>query len=65
MEHLETRCNYKIIKANNISPERLNSIRSIGTNLTPIPKELAKDLMSYAESITEIQVRLYCPEIIE
>jgi NTE family protein len=65
MEHLETRCNYKIIKSNNISPERLNSIRSVGTNLTPIHKELAKDLMSYAESMTEVQVRLYCPEIIE
>jgi len=65
MESLEASCRYKTIKENSISPEQLKKIRSVGTNLTCIKKELARDLMSYAESITEVQVRLYCPEIID
>lgn len=61
ISHLEQRCNYENLKANGLSKTQLDAIRKVGTNLTPIKCELAKNLIRHAEVITELQVRLYCP----
>lgn len=61
ISQLEQRCNYGNLKKNGLSESQLAAIRKIGTNLTPIKKELAKNLIRHAENITELQIRLYCP----
>ena len=39
--------------------------RSVGTNLTKLNRENIDALIRHAETLTEIQVRLYLPEIID
>ncbi len=65
IEHLQDRCSYEQIKEVGLSPEKLKAIRNVGTNLTPIKKELARDLITHAAQITELQVKLYCPQLIQ
>lgn len=39
--------------------------RSVGTNLTRLKRKKIDALIRHSEALTEIQVRLYLPEIIE
>lgn len=64
VEHLKARCNFAQIKEKELTEEQLVDIRNVGTNLTPIKPERAKNLMTHASLITELQIRLYCPQII-
>jgi NTE family protein len=65
IKHLQERYNYEQIKAVGLTTAQLEGIRNVGTNLTPIKKELAKNLIAHAAQITELQVRLYCPQLIQ
>jgi NTE family protein len=65
IEHLEKKCNFEYLTANKLSNEQVRGIRKIETNLKPIDKVLAKNLMIHAECLTELQIRLYCPQIIQ
>ena len=64
MTHLEKRCKQERISNNSLSAEQLAEIRKVGTNLTPIKADVARNLMVHAQNITELQIRLYCPEIL-
>lgn len=48
-----------------LSKDKVEIIRGIGTNLTPIKKELILDMIKYCGNLTEIQLRLYCPSLFE
>lgn len=65
INHLKDKCAFANISSRGLDEEQLQKMRKVGTNLTPIKMELAKDLMTHAELITELQIRLYCPEILE
>lgn len=64
INHLKDKCDFTAISSQGLDEERQQKMRKVGTNLTPIKMELAKDLMTQAELITELQIRLYCPEIL-
>lgn len=63
--HLETKCKFKEILTKSLSDERLKAIRSVGTNLTCLKKEVIEDMIIHAENLTELQIRLYCPTLFE
>jgi len=65
IKQLKETCNYIQIMAKDLSVEQIKCIRNVGTNLTPIKTDLAKNLITHAENITELQIRLYCPQIIQ
>ncbi|WP_448103472.1 patatin-like phospholipase family protein [Pedobacter panaciterrae] len=48
-----------------LSEDRLNAIRNIGTNLIPIRKDLVEDMITHSAAITELQLRLYCPSLFD
>ncbi|UEG51853.1 patatin-like phospholipase family protein [Mucilaginibacter daejeonensis] len=64
IQHLEKRCQFAEINAHSLTPERLQTIRRIGTNLTRIKPQLVKDMIIHAANLTELQVRLYCPSLL-
>ena len=45
--------------------ESCKMARSVGTNLTRLKRKKIDALIRHSEALTEIQVRLYLPEIIE
>lgn len=63
--HLETVCDYKTMISGSLNSDELKDIRSTGTNLTPIPVTRAKNLIAHAELITELQIKLYTPQLLE
>jgi NTE family protein len=54
---------YEEIFSRNLSRLELNRARAVKTNLQPIPKEDLDLLIKHAGNITELQVKLYCPQI--
>jgi len=48
----------------NLTPEQWALASGIGTNLTPLKKDLIDHLISHAGSLTELQVKLYCPMLL-
>jgi NTE family protein len=46
------------------SKDDLEIARSVGTNLTPLSDKQRDTLISQAASMTEIQVKLYCPSLL-
>jgi NTE family protein len=60
--HLKEKIGY-----NNIvipSPDERKIARSVGTNLTSLSKQKIDCLIKQAASLTEIQIKLYCPHLI-
>lgn len=47
------------------NPDELNTARSVGTNLTPLKIEETKALIKHAEAITELQIKLFLPQILQ
>ena len=45
--------------------ESCKMARAVGTNLTRLKRKKIDALIRHSEALTEIQVRLYLPEIIE
>jgi NTE family protein len=64
-EHLVKRLSYAEIEKRNLSEEEWNLARVVGTNLKPLPRKVAEYLIRHAENLTELQVKLYCPSLIE
>ncbi len=62
--YLQQKCKVDEIMARALSKEQLQKIRLIGTNLTRIKKELINDMITNSANLTELQVRLYCPFLI-
>lgn len=63
-EHITIRIGFSDIKCRLPSPEQVSIARSVATNLTALSREEIDALGLYAEVMTEVQVKLYCPGII-
>ena len=63
IDHLKCRLKFDQLNDSSLPPERLQKIRDIGTNLTPIKIELLKDMIIHSSIMTEVQVKLYCPSL--
>ncbi|MBY0245910.1 MAG: patatin-like phospholipase family protein [Sphingobacteriaceae bacterium] len=62
---LKTNVNFDKIKNQCPTKEDMQIARKISTNLTPLTKQEIDILSRHAACMTEIQVRLYCPELIK
>jgi NTE family protein len=61
-DHLKTRLNYTAIEKP--TQEEKNIARAVGTNLTSLSKSQVDCLIKQTEALTEIQVKLYCPSLL-
>jgi NTE family protein len=64
LQYMEERCQVKRILTKALPVDRLQKIRNIGTNLTRIKPALVDDMIIHAENLTELQLRLYCPNLL-
>lgn len=62
-QHLERIVNYDVISKKSLSNEKLNIARNVSTNLKTLSKNQIDYLISHAENLTELQLKLYCPLI--
>jgi NTE family protein len=65
VSYMEKRCHVNQILAKGLPTDRLEAIRHIDTNLSRLKLPLINDLISHAANLTELQVRLYCPSLLE
>ncbi|WP_075603974.1 patatin-like phospholipase family protein [Saccharicrinis aurantiacus] len=63
--YMEQRINYGELQKSFPIDNVLEVALGVGTNLTALSYEQIEALMAVAESLTELQVRLYCPNIIK
>ena len=61
-DYLKNRVGYAAIPKP--TPEEKKIARSVGTNLTSLSKRKLDCLIKQAESLTELQIKLYCPSLI-
>jgi NTE family protein len=61
---MEKKCHWAEISARSLTADQMSSVRRIGTNLTKLKPELVTDMIVHAENMTELQLRLYCPTLI-
>ena len=64
-QQLERNVGYENIWKRNLSREEWQLACSTGTNLTPLPAKRLDCLIRHAENLTELQVKLYCPSLID
>jgi NTE family protein len=62
--HLEQRVDYAAISSRDLSEADWQFACSTGTNLTCLSAKRVDCLIRQAENLTEIQVKLYCPELL-
>ena len=62
--HLQLKTGYAAIKANDLTTEQWQIARSTPTNLTPLSADQVNYLIRQAENLTELQVKLYCPQLV-
>jgi NTE family protein len=62
--HLEQQCGYEEILKNKVNTSDLDCARSVGTNLTKLSARQIDCLIRHAANITELQIRLYCPTLL-
>ena len=62
---LKVTVGYNEIESRNLTGDELRFIRNTGTNLTPLSKRRIDLLAKHAENLTELQVKLYCPILID
>ena len=62
---LEKSVNYDNIKKNQQDASDLTIARKVGTNLTALSDRQIKSLINHAELMTELQVKLYCPTLVQ
>lgn len=60
---LEKNVNYQVILANSPDQDLLKKYKNTKTSLTPFTLERIKVLAQHAENLTELQVKLYCPNL--
>ena len=63
--HLETRIDYEAIMNGRGAHYNIELARSVGTNLTPLSKAKIDALIAHASAMTEIQIKLYHPWMID
>lgn len=64
IEYMAERISYKDFAINFPSNKIQKEARNVGTNLTALKDEQIDALVAVAESLTELQVKLYCPGLI-
>lgn len=64
-QHLANKVDYYTIKKRDLSEHEWKLIQRIGTSLKPLPGKTADYLIRHAENLTELQVKLYCPILIQ
>lgn len=64
-KHIIKKVGFNTIKDKDLSSDNLKIARSTSTNLKRLSKERIEYLVTHAENLTELQVRLYCPMLIE
>jgi NTE family protein len=64
-DHMKMRINFEAIKSNAASSEQIKIARLVSTNLTALSTSQIDALSLHAETMTEIQTKLYCPAIFE
>lgn len=62
--HLQLKTGYATIKANDLTAEQWQIARQAPTNLTPLTTDQVNYLIRQAENLTELQVKLYCPQLL-
>ena len=62
--HLKARVDYATIKSRDIDDQQWEIARSTGTNLSRLSENQITHLVRHAENLTEVQVKLYCPMLI-
>jgi NTE family protein len=62
-KHLELRTGYAEVLKRNLTKEEWELARGTGTNLTNLSKERTDCLIRHAANLTELQVKLYCPQL--
>lgn len=64
-DKLEKRINYNVIKSKQPTKDELSIARSVTTNLKALKYNEIESLIKQAASLTEIQINLYCPILID
>jgi NTE family protein len=62
--YLEQRIGYSSVASRNLTEEEWNMARGTGTNLTNLSRRRTDCLISHAENLAELQIKLYCPTIL-
>lgn len=60
---LEVQTNFEQIRLKSLSPVELKNARNVSTSLTPLSLQTIGRLITHAENLTELQVKLYCPSL--
>jgi NTE family protein len=55
---------YSYILSNDLTTEELAIANNVKTNLTPLSATQLNALIKHAGNLTELQIRLYCPELV-
>ncbi len=63
IDHLKKSIGYEKIIENGLSNEEIEFIKKIGTSLSSLSQDEINLLINHAATLTEIQVKLYCPFI--
>jgi NTE family protein len=63
-EYISKRINFDQIIKGGLSVEQVGLISKIGTNLTALSDERIRLLSTHAATLTELQIKLYCPSLI-
>lgn len=63
-DHIARSINFTDIKGRGPSEKQIIISRSVSTNLTALSEEQIDALSLYAETMTELQIKLYCPTLL-
>jgi NTE family protein len=63
LKYIKERINYYDITLTGLSSQEILRLKRIGTNLTALSSEEVDSLTKHASTLTEIQIRLYCPSL--
>ena len=61
---ISEKVNIRQLINNGCNSNELSIARSVGTNLKPLKRQETKALIKHAEAITELQIKLFLPQIL-
>ncbi len=64
IQYMKERINFSALESGFPNEEMISVARAVGTNLTALTDNQIDALVSVASALTELQVKLYCPELI-
>lgn len=64
IDYMKAKTNYHELLLKVPTLEKISIARNVKTNLTSLSKLQISSLADYAEALTELQVRLYCPSLL-